>query len=80
MATTFFRVPSVIAPGTVLEHDIVAQIEEQDVITLDALIEQMPQYSWSQIFQAVDTLARLGRISLRRHGFGYTLFSIHYAA
>jgi hypothetical protein len=63
-----------------LEHDILAHVEDHDVVTLDALIDQMPEYSWSQIFQAVDTLARCGRISLRRHGFGYTIFSNHFAA
>ena len=66
--------------SSALEDDIVVHVEDQDVVTLDALINQMPQYSWTQIFQAVDTLARCGRISLRRHGFGYTLFSNHYAA
>ena len=69
-----------IAPSSSLEQDILVEIEEQAVMTLDALIDHMPQYSWSQIFQAVDTLARGGRISLRRHGFDYSLFSIHYAA
>ena len=38
---------------TILEH-----LEEQAVIGLDALIVLMPAYSWSQIFHAVDRLAR----------------------
>lgn len=63
-----------------LEYEILAQIEEQDVISLDALIALLPQYSWGQIFHMVDCLARCGKIALRRHRFDYTLFSIHYAA
>jgi len=63
-----------------LEREILAQIEEQDVVSLDALIALLPQHSWSQIFHAVDSLARCGKIVLRRHRFDYTLFSIDYAA
>jgi len=76
MPTVLLPVPSSLTPSSPLEQDIVAHLDDQDVVTLDALINQMPQYSWSQIFQAVDTLARCGTISLRRHGFGYTLVSI----
>jgi hypothetical protein len=63
-----------------VEHEILVQIEEQDVVSLDALIALLPQYSWSQIFHTVDSLARCGKIVLRRHHFDYTLFSTHYAA
>lgn len=61
--------------GTILNH-----LDEQAVIGLDALIVLMPEYSWSQIFHAIDRLARCGRITLRRHRCEYTLFSNHYAA
>ena len=60
--------------------EILAQIDEQDVINLDTLIVLLPQYSWSQIFHAVDCLARCGKIVLRRYRFDYTLFSTQYAA
>ena len=63
-----------------LEQDILAQIEEQDAVGLDTLIVLLPRYSWSQIFHAVDSLARCGKIVLRRHRFDYTLFSAHFAA
>jgi hypothetical protein len=63
-----------------LEQEILAQLEEQDVISLDMLTLLLPQYSWSQIFHAVDGLARSGRIILRRYHFDYTLFSTHFAA
>ena len=61
--------------GTVLDH-----INEQAVIGLDTLVCLLPQYSWNQIFQAVDDLARQKLVVLRRHGFEYSVFSIHYAA
>lgn len=63
-----------------LEHCILDHLDEQAVIGLDALVEMLPQHTWNQIFCAVDRLARLGKIVLRRHGFEYTLFSANYAA
>lgn len=63
-----------------LERDILDHIDAEAVISLDALNALMPQYSWSQIFHAVDQLARCGRIVLRRHRFEYVLFSADYAA
>ena len=39
--------------ATILDH-----LNEQTVISLDSLIYLMPQYTWNQIFHAVDQLAR----------------------
>lgn len=63
-----------------LEARILAHLNEEAVVGLDALIELLPEYSWNQIFNAVDQLARSGNIVLRRHRFDYTLFSTAYAA
>ena len=63
-----------------LEARILAHLNEEAVIGLDALIELLPEYSWNQIFNAVDQLARSGNIVLRRHRFDYTLFSTAYTA
>ncbi|HEY3473053.1 MAG TPA: hypothetical protein VGK56_00505 [Anaerolineales bacterium] len=63
-----------------LEQTILDRLEEETVVGLDELIEMLPQYSWNQIFHAVDQLARLGHIVLRRHRYDYTLFSTNYAA
>jgi len=60
--------------------DVLQVINEQHVVTLDGLIALMPEYSWNQIIQAVDRLARCRRIVLRRHGFDYTVFSTSFAA
>jgi hypothetical protein len=63
-----------------LESVILGHLEEQAVIGLDALVILLPDYSWNQIFHAVDRLARCGGITLRRHRSEYTLFSTQYAA
>lgn len=63
-----------------LEQAILDYIDEEAVVGLDSLIALLPQYSWSQVFHAVDRLARRGTIVLRRHHFDYTLFSVNYAA
>ena len=61
--------------AAVLDH-----LNEQTVISLDSLICLMPQYTWNQIFQAVDQLARCSKIVLRRHRFEYMLFSTNFLA
>ena len=61
-----------------LEARVLAHLNEEAVISLDSLIQMLPEYSWNQIFNAVDYLARSGRIVLRRHGYDYTLFSTAY--
>jgi len=73
--------PSQVIPSAeTLGDEILKQINEQDVITLDGLIALMPEYSWNQIFHAVDCLARCRKIVLRRHRFEYTLFSTNFVA
>jgi hypothetical protein len=61
--------------ATILDH-----LNEQMVISLDSLICLMPQYTWNQIFHAVDQLTRCRKIVLRRHRFDYMLFSINFVA
>jgi hypothetical protein len=63
-----------------LEQTILDRLEEETVIGLDELVEMLPQYTWNQIFHAVDQLARFGKIVLRRHRYDYTVFSTSYAA
>ena len=61
-----------------LKAHILDRLEEEAVIGLDALIQMLPDYSWNQIFHAVDQLARDRRLILRRHRYDYTLFSNTY--
>jgi hypothetical protein len=64
----------------VLIAAILDHLNEQTVISLDSLIYLMPQYSWNQIFRAVDQLARCNKVVLRRHRFDYMLFSANFVA
>ena len=63
-----------------LRDRILERLEEEAVVGLDALIQMLPDYTWNQIFHAVDQLARDGSIVLRRHRYDYTLFSSAYPA
>jgi len=45
MPTLLLPVPSSLTPSSPLEQDIVAHLNGHDVVTLDALINQLPQYS-----------------------------------
>ncbi|MDH4187136.1 MAG: hypothetical protein OEV08_09060 [Nitrospira sp.] len=64
----------------VLTETILGHLQEQTVIGMDSLTCFMPQYSWNQIFNCVDQLARRNKIVLRRHGFSYTIFSVDFIA
>ena len=79
MSSTVLHPTSSLELHHALEHRILDYLDEQSVVSLDTLVEMLPTYSWNQIFQSVDDLARRGRIVLRRHAFEYTLFSAHYA-
>ena len=80
MHATILELPPAELSNDKLERRILQHLHEDAVIGLDALIEMLPDYSWNQIFHAVDNLSRLGRIVLRRHRYDYTLFSKTYAA
>ena len=42
-----------------------------DSILLEEITERIPELSWIELFQAVDTLSRRGDLILRRRGFAY---------
>lgn len=41
--------------------------------TVEELLDEAPEFSWSQLFVAVDSLSCSGMIELRRNGFAYWL-------
>jgi hypothetical protein len=41
-------------------------LDEEKALSLDALIQRLPAYTWNQVFVAVDTLTREGFLTLRR--------------
>jgi hypothetical protein len=77
---TLERPRTILLSGERLKADILERLHEEAVIGLDALVDTLPNYSWNQVFHAVDQLARSGEIVLRRHQYDYTLFSTAYAA
>jgi hypothetical protein len=52
---------------------VMQHLETAHPVVLDRIVENIPELSWNQIFQTVDTLSRKGVISLRRRGFNYEL-------
>ena len=63
-----------------LNNRILHEVRDEAVIDLDVLTQMLSEYSWNQIFHAVDQLARAKKIVLRRHHYNYTLFSITHAS
>ena len=41
--------------------------------TVEELLDEAPQFSWAELFVAMDSLSRSGMIELRRTGFTYCL-------
>ena len=42
-------------------------------LTIDQMTVQLPELSWSELFETVDSLSRRGTIILQRQGFQYEL-------
>lgn len=57
-------------------HDetlVLSLVRSMGALTMDQVVAHLPQLSWNQIFQTVDSLSRAGAILLRRRGFDYEL-------
>lgn len=48
-------------------------LRPQGSIRLEEMVQRLPQLSWNQIFQTVDSLSRRGEIILMRRGFDYEI-------
>ncbi len=57
------------------EHSILGILDARAgaPCSLEELVGQLPNLSWSELFQGVDGLSRRGAIRLSRHGFDYVL-------
>jgi len=51
-----------------VESAILETLEQRGPCSLDELYQALSDYSWNQVFAAVDRLSRNGRLSLRRPG------------
>jgi hypothetical protein len=54
-----------------MEYEIVRALEHNGACSLDELVDALPDFSWNQIFAAVDGMSRDGRLKLAHpHRFG----------
>lgn len=60
-------------PSASPETVIMSHLSRHPSVTLDDLIEHVPQLTWNQIFHAVDGLTRAGTVVARRIRFQYEL-------
>jgi DNA-binding transcriptional ArsR family regulator len=66
--------------GAVMSHHLIGpetlileRLSRADVVTMEELTTQLPELSWSTLFQTIDVLSRSGMVELRRKGFQYEL-------
>lgn len=57
------------------EQAILNMLQRYEVLMMEDLITGRPDFSWSQLFLAVDRLSRKNLIALRRIGLGYQILS-----
>jgi len=55
-----------------VEEALIRELDARGPCRLDDLVTHLPNYSWNEIFIAVDRMSREGRVALRRMpGSGY---------
>ena len=52
---------------------LISALKTNKSLTIDQLVEQLPQLRWNEIFHAIDRLSRQGSIILTRQGFEYAV-------
>ncbi|MGD9727611.1 MAG: hypothetical protein AB7G68_04585 [Nitrospiraceae bacterium] len=55
------------------EAMVLELLSHERSISLEAVVDLLPQMSWNQVFQCVDSLSRRGEIVLLRRGFDYEI-------
>ena len=64
----------------VLEDLVLDRLQDDHPFTVEELLLQVPEFSWAQLFLAMDILSRRGDVELRRQGFTYTLKRVRTAS
>lgn len=54
---------------------VLATLAEADFLTIEQLVEELPELTWNQIFHVLDELSRRDAILLRRRGFDYEVMT-----
>jgi hypothetical protein len=60
-----------------IEEAIVEKLQKSGPCCLDDVVISLPNFSWGQIFFAVDRMSRDGRLLLRQFGFSTYQISLH---
>ena len=55
------------------ESRLLDLLRDGESYTLEEVLEEAPEFSWAQLFVAMDSLSRSGMVELRREGFMYWL-------
>jgi DNA-binding transcriptional ArsR family regulator len=55
------------------EERILEVLSDGRRLTVDEILERVPEISWAQLFIAMDILSRRGAVELRREGFTYSM-------
>ncbi|MEO8048256.1 MAG: hypothetical protein ABI684_13320 [Nitrospirota bacterium] len=55
------------------DEAVLNMLQRHEVLTMDDLIINQPDFSWAQVFLAVDRLSRNNLVALRRIGLNYQM-------
>ena len=55
------------------ESRLIDLLRDGESYTVEEVMEEAPEFSWAQLFVAMDSLIRSGMVELRRDGFMYWL-------
>ncbi|HZS11770.1 MAG TPA: hypothetical protein VFA38_05945 [Nitrospirales bacterium] len=58
-------------PASELEATVLETIASHDGITMEDLVARLCDWTWSEVFIAIDAMSRRGAVALRRDGFQY---------
>lgn len=59
-----------------IESAILQEVNQLSPCTLEQLVHRLPEYSWSEVFSAVDRCSRDGTLTLRHPArFGIVIFA-----
>ena len=65
---------------TPIEEAIVEKLREGGPCCLDDVVTYLPNFSWGEVFGAVDRMSRDGRLSLRQLGYSTYQLTLKSAA
>jgi hypothetical protein len=62
--------------ATAEEEAVIKMLQRTGSCCLDALVMQLPNLSWAEVFVAVDRMTRDGRVLVRQLGYSYSSYEI----